>query len=143
MSWQVPGSVKAQISDIAIRDLDSLLQAAEEARGKLDQPSMPKSAVWFRGQPASDQWLPLVPKVFRNGRFAGHERDIAILFQHGAVARDASCPPLTEYVHWMCLMRHHGLPTRVLDWSESALVAAFFAMESSNVPSRTVGTVVY
>jgi hypothetical protein len=40
-------------------------------------------------------------------------------------------PAETDYFQWLALMQHHGAPTRLIDFTWSPEVAAFFALESS------------
>ena len=84
--------------------------------------------IWWRGQ-RDIEW-DLVPSVYRcdqKGNFLYQEMPMLNRFQTRAKSRYSNCPSNEDFPAWLFLMQHHGLPTRLLDWTTSPLVAAFFA----------------
>lgn len=104
--------------EIVIRSIGDL---AREVR----MLSVPSPRWLFRGQ--ADAAWPLAPSVHR-GYTPQQERYLTNEFRVRARSRYYSCPMSDDYPGWLALMQHYGLPTRLLDWTYSPLIAAFFAV---------------
>ena len=79
---------------------------------------------WWRGH-GQETWA-LVARVHREKRSDFYEQNIAIRFYNRAPTRHSRCPAANDFPGWLSFMQHYGLPTRLLDWSTSASIAAFF-----------------
>ncbi len=85
---------------------------------------------WYRGTRRGHS---LVPGAFRGGISPEDEQSLVTAFKLRAPALRPDCPAQGDNGAWLSLMQHYRLPTRLLDWTRSPLVAAYFAVENKRL----------
>lgn len=97
-----------------------------------------KSQRIFRGQ--VDAGWDLEPSLYRNARGMPLSRAEAIVLEQAQrqvfrYLSDSQVP--RDQPEWLSLIQHYGGPTRLLDFTRSPYVAAFFALESATAESSS------
>ncbi|MGZ8215633.1 MAG: FRG domain-containing protein [Methylosarcina sp.] len=89
----------------------------------------------FRGH-ADAKWpiLSTLSRAFCNARinreaWTSQEARAIRIFQRKAHLFLTDIPPHDDIFHWLSIMQHHGAPTRLVDFTWSPFVAAFFALQ--------------
>ena len=107
--------------DKPIRTVQELLNAVEQKSRKAHP--LP---LWFRG--STNKAHNLVPSLAREPFQLEQERALINVFKQNAV-QFIDERPQSEW-EWIFLARHHSVPTRLIDWTESPLIGLYFATHS-------------
>lgn len=108
--------------------------------------------LWFRAEDALHRQTHLQPGIYRP-RDSGLRKSVAKLLEiendlYKEFGRCATQLSLTDTTsiddEWdsYFLMQHYGAPTRLLDWSDGALIALHFAVREKSTPPKS-GSIIY
>ena len=127
---------------VKVKRVDSLeeyISHVEKLRAKRTK------RLWYRG--CGNATHKLQPSLYRHAKHKTIDEILVLEKELLARFRQRSIPfhsrPMADEWEWLFLMQHYGVPTRLLDWSESPLMALFFAVTSASHKMGKTGRPVF
>lgn len=123
------------IQAVSLHPVSSLHDYMELVNAEADSDSTPSNL--FRGQREDWSLLPKLARLYNDNRLKWTflETERRMLEQFARQARVYVPNDQTDW-DWLALAQHHGMATRMLDWTENPLLALWFAVQKESKDGR-------
>lgn len=123
---EVEDGVAAVMEQHTISSVSRFIHLIEQAKGT-EEAKNNRADFIYRGQREDKSLRPRLARLVPRGKRNNIERLMFAEFKRTSVAL-TDFQPETDW-DFLAIAQHHGLPTRLLDWTHSALAALWFAVE--------------
>jgi FRG domain len=125
----------AKLLELECESWDDLRNNLDKAQKRLGADDY--ADLWFRG--CSDHTYKLVPSLMRTTEGLSdkihYQIEMEFFYEFQARAAELRLRGLTEW-EYLFYSRHYGVPTRVLDWTDTLGVSLYFALEDWEKKSK-------
>jgi len=121
-------NVSMKFEDVTVNSVSELITHIFKHREIFKKP------VWYRGH--SDKTWKLCPLIFRSVPECRQKDEMNLIKKFKQDATLLINPLPTNLYEWLFIMRHYGVPTRLLDWTESPLVGMYFTVNEDEYKDK-------